>query len=70
MKLSVTPELMRTCLLALECNDCKRVGIHRLLYLQAKTLLSPNVCAQAVGLHILKNLCHHLLLPDLPQSPS
>jgi hypothetical protein len=70
MKLSVAPESTRTCLSAFECDDCKRVGIHRLLYLQAKTLLSPNVHAQAVGVALLKNLHCHLLPPGLPQWPS
>ena len=65
MKLSVAPESTRTCLLAFECDDCKRVGIRRLLYLQAKTLLSPNVHAQAVGVALLKNP-RRLLLPPAP----
>jgi hypothetical protein len=40
MKLSVDPESTRTCLSALECELCKRVGIRKDLYLHAKTLLS------------------------------
>ena len=55
MKLSVAPESMRTCLSAVECDVCKRVGIRRDLYLQAKTLLSPSVRAQAVGVAHPKN---------------
>jgi hypothetical protein len=66
MKLLVAPESTRTCLLAFECDDCKRVGICRLLYLQVKTLLSPSVCAQAVGVAHLKNLCCCLWPPALP----
>jgi hypothetical protein len=65
MKLSVAPESTRTCLSAFECDDCKRVGIRRLLYLQAKTLLSPSVRAQAVGVALLKNP-RLLLLPPAP----
>ena len=56
MKLSVAPESVRTCLSAVECDFCKRVGIRRDLYLQAKTLLSPSVRAQAVGVARPKNL--------------
>ena len=55
MKLSVAPEPTRTCLLAIECDVCKRVGIHRDLYLQAKTLLSPSVRTQAIGVARPKN---------------
>jgi hypothetical protein len=69
MKLSVAPESTSTCLSAFECDDCKRVGIHKLLYLHAKTLLSPKVRAQAVGGAPLKNPCFHLwplFLPLLP----
>ena len=55
MKLSVAPESTRTCLLAVECEVCKRVGICRDLYLQAKTLLSPSMRAQAVGVARPKN---------------
>jgi hypothetical protein len=67
MKLSVAPESMRTCLSAVECEVCKRVGICRDLYLQAKTLLSPKVCAQAVGVAPLKNLRLVLPSPVRPQ---
>jgi hypothetical protein len=70
MKLSVAPESTRTCLSAFECDDCKRVGIRRLLYLQAKTLLSPNVRAQAVGVALLKNPRRRLPPPALLQWPS
>ena len=62
IKLSVAPESTSTCLSALECFDCKRVGIFKLRYLQANTLLSPKVRAQAVGVAPLKNPCRHLLL--------
>jgi hypothetical protein len=70
MKLSVAPESTKTSLSAFECDDCKRVGICRLLYLQAKTLLSPSVCAQAVGVAHLKNLHCCLPSPALPLWPS
>jgi hypothetical protein len=53
---------MSTCLSAFECDDCNRVGIRKLLYLQAKTLLSPNVRAQAVRFALLKNPLFHLQL--------
>src|ERR1700735_3402498 len=49
IKLSVAPESTRTCLSAVECEVCKRVGIHRDLYLQTKTLLQFNARAQADG---------------------
>ena len=49
MKLSVAPESTSTCLSALECELCKRVGIRRLLYLHVKTLLIPKMRAQAAG---------------------
>jgi hypothetical protein len=67
MKLSVAPESTSTCLLAFECDDCKRVGIRKLLYLHAKTLLIPKVRAQAVGGAPLKNPYLHprLLFPPL-----
>jgi hypothetical protein len=62
MKLSVAPESTRTCLSAVECEVCKRVGIRSDLYLQAKTLLIPKVRAQAVGVAPFKN-------PIRPPSP-
>src|ERR1700761_7028965 len=55
MKLSVAPESTRTCLSAFECALCKRVGIRIDLYLQVNTLLTPNTCAQAVGVACFKN---------------
>jgi hypothetical protein len=67
MKLSVAPESMRTCLSAVECEVCKRVGIRRDLYLQANTLLSPKVRAQAVGVAPLKNPRPVLPSPVWPQ---
>jgi hypothetical protein len=67
MKLSVAPESTRTCLSAVECEVCKRVGIRRDLYLQAKTLLSPKVHAQAVGVAPLKNPRPVLPSPVRPQ---
>jgi hypothetical protein len=55
MKLLVAPESTSTCLSALECEDCKRVGIRRLLYLHVNTLFIPKVRAQAVGVAPVKN---------------
>ena len=49
MKLSVAPELTRTCLSALEYELCKRVGIHSDLYLHLKIVRSPRTRAQAAG---------------------
>jgi hypothetical protein len=63
LKLSVAPESTRTCLSAVVCDVSKRVGIHSDLYLQAKTLLIPKVCAQAVGVAPFKN-------PNQPLSPA
>jgi hypothetical protein len=66
MKLSVAPESTRTCLSALVCEDCKRVGIRKLLYLHAKTVFTPKVRAQAVGVAPLKNPCPHPRPPVPP----
>ena len=55
MKLSVAPESTRICLLAFVCELCNNVGIRNDQYLQANTLLSPNVCTQAVGVARAKN---------------
>ena len=69
MKLSVAPESMRTSFLAFLCEDCNRVGIFRLLYLHVNMLLTPKVCAQTVGVALLKNPDHHLLSLVLPRLP-
>src|ERR1700681_3067412 len=55
MKLSVAPESTRTCLSALECELCKRVGIRSDLYLHLKIRLTPKVRAQATGDTCFKN---------------
>jgi hypothetical protein len=69
MKLSVAPESTSTCLLAFECDDCNRVGIRKLLYLHAKTLLIPKVRAQAVGDAPFKNPRVHFRSPVPHQLP-
>ena len=70
MKLSVAPELTRTCLSAFVCELCSNVGIHSDQYLQANTLLSPNVRAQAVGVAHFKNPSLGLLTPPVLRPPS
>ena len=55
MKLSVAPESTRISFSAFLCEDCKRVGIFKLLYLHANTLLTPNAHAQADGVTLRKN---------------
>ena len=69
MKLSVAPESMRISFSAFLCEDYNRVGIFKLLYLHANTLLTPKVRAQAVRVAHLKNPYLHLRLPCLPQLP-
>jgi hypothetical protein len=49
MKLSVEPESTSTCLSALACKLCSRVGILSDFYLLVKTLLTFSKRAQAVG---------------------
>ena len=49
MKLSIAPESTRTCLLALEYELCKRVGICSDLYLHLKIVRSPRMRTQAAG---------------------
>ena len=63
MKLSVAPESTRTFLSAFVCELCKSVGICSDRYLQANTLLVPNVRAQAAGVARFKNPTLGLLDP-------
>ena len=58
IKLSVAPESTRTCLLVVECEDFKRVGICSDLYLLANTIFDSNFNrrAQTVGVASFKNL--------------
>ena len=69
MKLSVAPESTRISFSAFLCEDCNRVGIFKLLYLHANTLLTPKARAQAVGVALLKNPGHHLQSLVPPQLP-
>ena len=57
MKLSVAPESTRTCLLVVECEDFKRVGIRSDLYLLANTIFDSNLRrrTQTDGVAIFKN---------------
>src|ERR1700692_471594 len=66
IKLSVAPESTRTCFSAFLCEDCKRVGILRLLYLHANTLFTPNTHAQTAGVACFKNPFLHLHRPPCP----
>ena len=57
MKLSVAPESTRTCLLVVECEDFKRVGIRSDLNLLANTIFNSNLRrrAQTDRVAIFKN---------------
>ena len=70
MKLSVAPESTRTCLSAVECEVCKRVGIRKDLYLQTKTLLQFNARAQADGVAPKENPIPRHFHPVSPPSSS
>src|ERR1700735_4457750 len=70
IKLLVAPESTRTCLSAVKCEVCKRVGIRRDLYLQTKTLLQFNVCAPADGVAPQENPIPRHFHPVSPPSSS
>ena len=66
MKLSVAPESMRTSFSAFLCEDCKRVGIFKLLYLHANMFFTPNARTQTDRFVHFKNPDQLLRPPALP----